>query len=371
MPKRFLIAVLSFVTVFALAQPALSVQPETAPQLESPTRGIPAYRSRFNRTEPIIAVVAENTFTELTDYVVPYGVLAESGVAQVFALATKEGPIQMFPALRVQPQATIAEFDKRFPDGADYVVVPAVHRTEDAALIAWVTAQARKGAIIVGVCDGVWVVANAGLLAGRRAVGHWYSFDDLASKFPKTKFVRNTRYIADGPVITTTGVTASIPVSIALVEAIAGRDRAAALAQTMGIKDWSASHQSDNFKLTSRHALTAAGNWISFWSHEDVAIPVAPGVDEIKLALVADAYSRTYRSTAFSLAATTGPITTRRGLVVFPDKISPLQTANRTIDLPGNVPPVAALDFALLAIEKSYGAATASFVALQIEHHRP
>lgn len=371
MLTRFLISVSSFVIAFTTAQPAFSLEPSTVPKVESTTPSIPAYLPRFNRTKPIVAVVAENTFTELTDYVIPYGVLTESGVAQVFALATKEGPIQMFPALRVQPQATVAEFDRLFPDGADYVVVPAVHRTEDVALLAWVTAQAKKGATIVGVCDGVWVVANAGLLAGRRAVGHWYSFDDLASKFPKTKFVRNTRYIADGPVITTTGVTASIPVSIALVEAIAGRDRATALAQAMGVKSWSALHHSENFKLNARHLLTAAGNWISFWSHEDIAIPVAQGVDEIALALVADAYSRTYRSTAFSLAATADRITTRRGLVVYPDRTPTLEKADRTIELPSNVPPVAALDSALLAIEQSYGAATASFVALQIEYPRP
>jgi putative intracellular protease/amidase len=154
---------------------------------------IAPYIARFGRTRPVIAVVAENTFTELTDYVVPYGVLAESGVAQMFALGTKSGPIQMFPALKIEPQATVTEFDARFPDGADYVIVPAVHKTEDTGLLRWVSAQASKGATIVGVCDGVWVLANAGLLKGRKAVGHWYSFDDLKKKFPQTTWVRNTR----------------------------------------------------------------------------------------------------------------------------------------------------------------------------------
>jgi transcriptional regulator GlxA family with amidase domain len=85
------------------------------------------------------------------------------------------GPIQLMPALRIEPQATLAEFDARFPDGADYVIVPAVHEPDDATLVGWVRAQARKGAVIVGVCDGVWVVANAGLLNGCRAAGHWFA----------------------------------------------------------------------------------------------------------------------------------------------------------------------------------------------------
>ncbi len=91
-------------------------------------------------------------------------------------------------------------------------------------LIAWVAAQARKGATVVGVCDGVWVLARAGLLEGREATGHWYSFDDLRKAYPKTQWLRNKRYVADGKVVTTTGVTATIPVSFALVEAIEGRE---------------------------------------------------------------------------------------------------------------------------------------------------
>ena len=61
---------------------------------------LPGYQPRFNRSQPVIAVVAENGYTELTDYVVPYGVLRESGVAQVWALATQAGPVRLFPALR-------------------------------------------------------------------------------------------------------------------------------------------------------------------------------------------------------------------------------------------------------------------------------
>jgi hypothetical protein len=94
------------------------------------------------------------------------------------------------------------------------------------------------------------------------------------------------------------------------------------------------------------------------------------GVDEIALALAADAWSRTYRSSAYSLAA--GPtVTTRRGLVIQPDR-SPADTpAERRIVLTSNAPPMAALDQALRTLAQLYGAGTANFVALQIEYPRP
>lgn len=362
----FLIGVVALVSMW----PAAWVRAEVIQESNASFK-FPAYSARFSREKPIVAVVAENSFTELTDYVIPFGVLSASGTASVFALATQQGPVQLFPALKVQPQATTAQFDTRFPDGADFVIVPAVHRVDDATLIAWIRSQAKKGATIVGVCDGVWVVANAGLLNGKSAVGHWYSIDDLKAKFPTTHFLRNRRYLVDGNVATTTGVTASIPVSIALVEAIAGRERAAAVAQHLGIKDWGASHRGEDFSLALSSISTAATNWLAFWLHEDIEIPVAHGTDEIALALTADAYSRTYRSAAYAQSTTSEPITTRHGLAVIPDRVVGMNTASRTVELPVNVPPALMLDEALRQIGNTYGVATADFVSLQMEYPKP
>src|SRR2546426_1170535 len=56
------------------------------------------------RVRPLIAVVGINDGTELTDYLVPLGILRRSGVADVVALATKSGPVTLFPAaLAVEP----------------------------------------------------------------------------------------------------------------------------------------------------------------------------------------------------------------------------------------------------------------------------
>lgn len=64
--------------------------------------------------------------TETTDYLTPYGILRRSDVADVALLATESGPVKLYPALKVKPQATVAEFDAKYPDGADYVIVPAM-----------------------------------------------------------------------------------------------------------------------------------------------------------------------------------------------------------------------------------------------------
>lgn len=330
---------------------------------------IPAYFPRFGREKPIIAVVGVNLYTELTDYVIPYGVMSESNVAQVIALSTQEGELKMMPALRIQAQATVLEFDKKFPKGADYVFVPAVHNTEDPDLIGWIIAQSNKGATIIGVCDGVQVVANAGLLKQRKAVGHWYSFENLKEEFTDTEWVRNTRYIADKKVITTTGVTASIPVSIALVEAIAGTDKANLVARSLGVDNWGVEHQSDQFNLKAKNIMTIASNWLRFWAKDKIGIPVNDGVDDIMLALTADAYSRTYRSTAYLMSQSKANVVSKRGLTFLSD-ITPRadDSVDRIVEIDNTVLPAYSLDVSLEQIRNIYGARTADIVTLTMEY---
>lgn len=338
----------------------------------SPTEHISPYRARFGRSRPVIAVLAENRGTETVDFVVPYGILTRAAVAEVVAVATQSGPIQLFPALKIEAQATTAGFDARFPDGADYVIVPAVQYSDDPVLLAWISGQAAKGATVVSICDGAFVVGNTGLLKGRRATGHWFSQKRREKKYPETIWLKNTRYVADGTIVSTSGVTAAIPLSIALVEAIAGHTRAAALAAELGVIDWNAAHDSEPFHLTARHLSVFVGNKLAFWRHEKVGVPVEDGTDEITVALVADAYSRTARSTAYIVSKTGGPIRTHGGLNIIPDRQAGAPNAPKRIlpPLSGNTP-VIEFDRALSAICISYGRPTASMVALQLEYPQP
>lgn len=331
---------------------------------------ISRHAPRPDRERPVVAVLGYNASTEVTDYAVPYGILAESGVAQVVALSTARGPIRMSPALRFEAQATTQEFDARFPGGADYVIVPNIYEgASDPAVLDWIRRQAARGAILVGICDGVPVLANAGLLEGRRATGHWRTLADLERKHPGTQWLRNRRYVAEGNVITTSGVSASIPISVALVEAIGGRQKAEALAASLGVADWSPVHDSAPFKLTAGHLFTVLGNKAMFWRHETVGLEVADGVDEISVALIADAYARTRRSAALSVAQAERPIRTRRGLTLVPDRVSKgAGRPSRMLPLFEDLPAARSLDRALEGIAASYGVATADFVALTMEY---
>ncbi|QOZ78034.1 transcriptional regulator [Bradyrhizobium sp. CCBAU 53351] len=321
------------------------------------------------RKRPQIAIVGINDMSETTDYLMPYGILARADVAEVQTLATRPGPVTLYPALKVQPHATIAEFDAAHPDGADYVIVPAMSHEDDAVVLQWIRSQAGKGAIIIGVCVGAKVVANSGLLDGRQATTHWYSVRDL-QKHSAIRYVADRRLVVDRGVATTTGITASMPMALTLVEAIAGRAKAEAVAREIGLAHWDARHRSEAFQFTRPFALTAIANTLAFWNREQLGIALTSGIDEVSLALVADAWSRTYRSRALTVAGTAEPQTSRGGLHILPDEVTAGWPARQMPPATADLPPAQALDQTLRAIDARYGPRTADFVAMQLEYPR-
>lgn len=279
----------------------------------------------------------------------------------------------MRPALRIQPRATIEEFDALVPDGADYVIVPAVIKHDDPALLAWLGSQRDKGSSIVSICDGALVVANSGLLRGRRATAHWATEGLRAKRYPQTHWERNVRYVADGPIVSSAGISAAIPVSIALVEAIAGHDRAAVLADKLGVADWSPAHNSDAFRPRFGVNLMSflRTNYSNHWLHrmQHVGVPLATGIDEIALAFTADAWSRTGRSHAMTLAVSDAPVRTLHGLAVIPDRvIGGADPVDRNLPPLEAMPSAQALDRALADIARDFGRSTAFGVALDFEY---
>lgn len=268
---------------------------------------------------PLITIVGLNDATETTDYLLPASILRRADVADVVMLAAGPGPVQLFPALKVEADATLAAFDAEHPQGADYVVVPAMSRDDDPVVIDWLRTQSAKGAVIIGICAGAKVVAAARLLDGKRATTHWYYVDEMLRRSPSIRHVTDRRMVADDRVVTTTGISASIPMMLTLIEAIGGRARAKEVAQDLGIESWGAEHSSAAFGMTRAFVKMILQNRLAFWKRESFTVALQPGMDEASLAFTADGWSRTYRSQVKTHATTPKSVLSRT--VAFPGVI--------------------------------------------------
>jgi transcriptional regulator GlxA family with amidase domain len=86
---------------------------------------------------------------------------------------------------------------------------------------------------VAATCTGAFVLAEAGLLDGRRATTHWYHARELQARFPKVKVEGDSIFIVDGPVWTSAGMTAGIDLALAMIEKDLGGDVAQAVARKL------------------------------------------------------------------------------------------------------------------------------------------
>jgi putative intracellular protease/amidase len=322
---------------------------------------ITTYQPRFGRKRPVIAVVAMNEGTEITDFIVPYGVLARSGTADVISLSTSIGQVKIEPFI-FQLQSTLTEFDKTYPQGADYVVIPAVHGGDDSALVNWVASQAAKGSSIVSICLGATIVAKTGLMDGKRATSYFGNEKQRVNQFPQVKWQKNIRYVADGKIISSAGISASIPISLALIEAIAGKKKATTLAKELGILEWSPIHNSEIFQQPDVWANQ--GQTLNN-SKENIGIPVKHGDDELSLALTAETYRFTGIAVPYPVIESKEAVKLANGLILLPTKVPEIKRMLSPLSAKHSI---ATLDSSLKEIEKIYGRRAAYNAAKRMEY---
>ncbi|MBO9538031.1 GlxA family transcriptional regulator [Herbaspirillum sp.] len=106
-------------------------------------------------------------------------------------------------------------------------IVPLPVEPELLKLLRKIAVRARR---IAGLCTGAFILADTGLLDGRRATTHWYCAEDLQQRHPSVQVEADRIYIADGPIWTSAGMTAELDLALALVEKDLGADIARSVA---------------------------------------------------------------------------------------------------------------------------------------------
>lgn len=104
---------------------------------------------------------------------------------------------------------------------------------QDLALVHWVRAKAASARRVVSVCSGAFLLAEAGLLDGRRAVTHWSRCAELARRYPAVRVEPDPIFVRDGQVWTSAGITAGVDLALALVEDDLGGTMALAVARQL------------------------------------------------------------------------------------------------------------------------------------------
>jgi AraC family transcriptional activator FtrA len=119
---------------------------------------------------------------------------------------------------------------------ADLVIVPGWHRSSErppGELVEAVRQAGIRGARVMSVCTGAFVLGYAGLLDGRRSTTHWSETDALADRFPRTTVLPRALFVDEGAVLTSAGMSAGIDLALHLVRSEYGAAAAHALASRL------------------------------------------------------------------------------------------------------------------------------------------
>ncbi|MVA57684.1 GlxA family transcriptional regulator [Agrobacterium vitis] len=103
----------------------------------------------------------------------------------------------------------------------------------DEDILAWIRTRAAHARRVCSVCSGAFLLAEVGLLDGRKAVTHWNRCAEFSERFPQVKLDPDPIFLQDGHIWTSAGVTAGIDLALALVEADLGRSLALAVAREL------------------------------------------------------------------------------------------------------------------------------------------
>ena len=169
--------------------------------------------------------------------------------------------------------------DLRGAADPDLLIVPGGvgARRTDPELVAWLRTHGGRARRLVSVCTGAFLLAEAGLLDGRRVTTHWAYCDALAARFPQLKVDPDPIFIRDGNVATSAGVTSGIDLALDLVEEDLGREAALDIARHLVVFLRRPGNQAQFSaqlagQLASREPLRDVQRWIADHPAADLSV---------------------------------------------------------------------------------------------------
>ena len=156
----------------------------------------------------------------------------EARLFQVFTVAEKSETVRCRGGLLVEPHYALENAPK-----LDILIVPGGQGTRrerhNQRLLDWIEAQDRQTEMTLSVCTGAFLLAERGLLDGKRATTHWGSITSMRETYPQVEVVENTRYVDEGRIVTSAGISAGIDMSLRVVEKLHSQEVAAWTARRM------------------------------------------------------------------------------------------------------------------------------------------
>jgi transcriptional regulator GlxA family with amidase domain/YHS domain-containing protein len=196
----------------------------------------------FAQTEskPLNVAIFLYEGVELLDFAGPYEVFGNTGGFNVYTISYLP-EVSVFPQKKIKLKPDYQLVDCPKPDiiilpGATPEGVMKVYMNEE--VMKWVKEINEQTQITMSVCTGAYFLSKNGILDGKSATTHHGAIDYLQQYTPKAKILRNTRFVEDGKIITTAGVSAGLDGALHIVAKLKGFEVAKKTASLMEYDHW-------------------------------------------------------------------------------------------------------------------------------------
>jgi transcriptional regulator GlxA family with amidase domain len=160
-----------------------------------------------------------------------FGAVGDQPAFRVYTVATNKAPITSQGFLKIVPEFSVEDAPR-----PDLIVLPGGNSaalTEDPRFMAWAHKAFETSEIAMSVCTGAFVLGKSGLLDGRTATTWFGATAKLRQAFPKASVQDGRRFVDQGAIVTTAGVSAGIDGALHVVARLLGREVADQTARYM------------------------------------------------------------------------------------------------------------------------------------------
>jgi putative intracellular protease/amidase len=224
---------------------------------------------------------------------VPYEVFATSDAFNVYAVAPERELTTLTGGLDVLPQLSLAEFDAEVgnPDVIVVPHIPNIEYPENQRLLGWLKRHADGRTVLLSICTGAGELAAAGLLDGREATTHWGDIDRLEKTYPEVRWVRGVRYVDDGDIVSSAGLTSGIDASLHVLARFEGLEAARRVARELNYPNFRfvTSPAVEQYTVRAADAIYLL-NAAYRWNRAEAGVLLRDGVGELELASIFDSY---------------------------------------------------------------------------------
>lgn len=170
---------------------------------------------------------------------------------QLYTVAETSKPVSAGGGMKIVPDHTLET-----APAPKVIVIPA-QKEPSQAVLDWIRKSAKTADVTMSVCTGAYILAQTGLLNGRSATTHHASYVDLATKFPAIRVQRGVRFVEDGNLASSGGLSSGIDLAFRVVERYFGRDAATQTAYDMEYQGQGWMNPASNALYDQPHVSTA------------------------------------------------------------------------------------------------------------------